>query len=196
MAGKKVPALNSSSMSDISFLLLTFFLMVSSINTDQGIQRRLPPPADPNQKPPEIHKRNTFTVLVNMNDALLINGELGDINSLKDRAKEFLGNPNNLPTLPEKEMKDIPLLGKVPVSQGVISLQNDRGTSYDMYLKVQNELTAAISELRNELSKSKFSRKYVDCTDEQREAIDKAIPVAISEAEPKNISGQKTQGGK
>ena len=195
MAGKKLPALNSSSMSDISFLLLTFFLMVSSINTDQGIQRRLPPPADPNQKPPEIHKRNTFTVLVNMNDNLLINGEIGDINALKERAKEFLGNPNNSPDLPEKENIDIPLLGNTPVSKGVISLQNDRGTSYDMYIKVQNELTAAVNELRDELSREKFSRKYVDCNDEQKEAIDKAVPVAISEAVPKNIGGQKTQGG-
>ena len=65
---KKLPALNSSSMSDISFLLLTFFLLTSSINTDMGIQRRLPPPTDPSVKPPDIHKRNTFVVLVNMND--------------------------------------------------------------------------------------------------------------------------------
>lgn len=195
MAGKKLPALNSSSMSDISFLLLTFFLLTSSINTDSGIQRRLPPPADPNQKPPEIHERNTFVVLVNMADQLLINNEPGDINSLKDRAKEFLANPNNAANLPEKESKDIPLLGKVQVSKGVISLQNDRGTSYDMYIKVQNELTAAVNELRDELAREKFSRKYIDCSTEQQAAIDKAVPVAISEAEPKNIGGQKTQGG-
>lgn len=196
MAGKKLPALNSSSMSDISFLLLTFFLLTSSINTDSGIQRRLPPPADPNQKPPDIHKRNTFVVLVNMNDQLLINGEPGEINSLKDRAKEFLANPNNAADLPEKVSKDIPLLGKIQVSKGVISLQNDRGTSYDMYIKVQNELTAAVNELRDELAREKFSRKYVDCNNDQKESVDKAIPVAISEAEPKNIGGQPTQGGK
>ncbi|MBP3253023.1 MAG: biopolymer transporter ExbD [Bacteroidales bacterium] len=194
MAGKKLPALNSSSMSDISFLLLTFFLMVSSINTDQGIQRRLPPPADPNQTPPEIHERNTFRVLVDMNDRLMFNGEIGDINLLRGRAKEFLSNPTNAANLPEKETKNIPLLGQVQVSKGIISLQNDRGTSYDMYLKVQNELTAAVNELRDEMAKEKFSRKYVDCSNEQRDAIDKAIPVAISEAEPKNISGQKTGG--
>ena len=194
MAGKKLPALNSSSMSDISFLLLTFFLMVSSINTDQGIQRRLPPPADPNQTPPEIHERNTFRVLVDMNDRLMFNGEIGDINLLRGRAKEFLSNPTNAANLPEKETKNIPLLGQVQVSKGIISLQNDRGTSYDMYLKVQNELTAAVNELRDEMAKEKFSRKYVDCSNEQRDAIDKAILVAISEAEPKNISGQKTGG--
>ena len=87
---KKLPALNSSSMSDISFLLLTFFLLTSSINTDMGIQRRLPPPSDPNVKPPDIHRRNTFVVLVNKDDQLLFNGELGEINLLKERAKEFL----------------------------------------------------------------------------------------------------------
>ncbi len=188
---KKLPGLNASSMSDISFLLLTFFLLVSSINTDMGIQRRLPPPSDPNVKPPDIHRRNTFVVLVNKEDKLLFNGEIGEINLLKERAKEFLANPDNLPNLPEKMSRDIPLLGTVEVSKGVISLQNDRGTSYDMYLKVQNELTAAVSELRDEMAKTKFGKAYVDCSEMQREAIDKAIPIAISEGEPKNIGGKK-----
>lgn len=188
---KKLPGLNASSMSDISFLLLTFFLLVSSINTDMGIQRRLPPPSDPNVKPPDIHRRNTFVVLVNKDDKLLFNGELGEINVLKERAKEFLANPENLANLPEKVAKDIPLLGTVEVSKGVISLQNDRGTSYEMYLMVQNELTAAVNELRDEMAKTKFGKSYVDCSAMQREAIDKAIPIAISEAEPKNIGGKK-----
>ena len=190
-AKKKLPALNSASMSDISFLLLTFFLLTSSINTDMGLQRRLPPPSDPNVKPPDIHRRNTFVVLVNKEDQLLFNNEIGDINMLKERAKEFLSNPNNLPNLPEKDKTDIPLLGTVDVSKGVISLQNDRGTSYEMYLMVQNELTAAINELKDELSRAKFAKAYVDCNSEQREAIDKAIPTAISEAEPKNVGGTK-----
>ena len=188
---KKLPGLNASSMSDISFLLLTFFLLVSSINTDIGIQRRLPPPSDPNVKPPDIHRRNTFVVLVNKDDKLLFNNELGDITALKDRAKEFLSNPDNLPNLPEKQTRNIPLLGDVEVSKGVISLQNDRGTSYEMYLMVQNELTAAVNELRDEMSKARFGRAYIDATQSQREAIDKAIPIAISEAEPKNIGGSK-----
>lgn len=188
---KSLPALNSASMSDISFLLLTFFLLTSSINTDMGIQRRLPPPSDPTVKPPDIHRRNTFVVLVNREDRLLFNEEIGEINMLKERAKEFLSNPQNLDNLPEKMTKDIPLLGTVEVSKGVISLQNDRGTSYEMYLMVQNELTAAINELRDEMARVKFGKAYIDCSDAQREAIDKAIPIAISEAEPKNIGGKK-----
>src|SRR5574344_1712968 len=157
---KEVPQVNSSSSADISFLLLTFFLLTSSINTDLGIQRRLPPPSDPSVKPPEIHKRNTFTVKVNRADQLLFDGQVGEITGLKERAKEFLSNPQNLPNLPEKTTTEIPLIGKYEVSKGVISLQNDRGTSYDMYFKVQNELTGAINELKDELARVRFGRAY------------------------------------
>ena len=190
--GRKTPGLNTSSMSDISFLLLAFFLLVSNINTDQGIARRLPPPLPKDQKDkPEIKERNIFSVKINYADRILFNGEIGDIHDLKDRAKEFLGNPNNDPNLPEKTQLDIPLLGKMDVSKGVISLQNDRGTSYDMYLAVQNELTAAINEMRDELSRERFGKKYSDLNDQQLDAIDHAIPVAISEAEPTKIGEQK-----
>ena len=179
-------------MSDISFLLLAFFLLVSNINTDQGIARRLPPPLPENQeKPPDVKERNIFVVKINSKDRLLFNGEVGDIRDLKDRAKEFLGNPNNLPNLPEKLQMEIPLLGMMDISKGIISLQNDRGTSYDMYVAVQNELQAAIIEMRNELSQEKFGRKYVDLNVQQAEAIDQAIPIAISEAEPTKVGERK-----
>ena len=77
------------------------------------------------------------------------------------------------------------------VSQGVISLQNDRGTSYDMYIQVQNELMAAVNEMRDELAVGRFGRSYTDLSNEQRSAVDKAIPAAISEAEPTKIGGNK-----
>lgn len=179
-------------MSDISFLLLAFFLLVSNINTDQGIARRLPPPLPPNQKePPEVKERNIFIVKINSKDRLLFNGEVGDIDDLRERAKNFLTNPYDDPKLPEKIDMDIPMLGTMKVSKGIISLQNDRGTSYDMYVAVQNELTAAINEIRTDLSLERFGRKYADLNDSQREAIDKAIPIAISEAEPTKIGERK-----
>lgn len=174
-------------MADISFLLLTFFLMTSSINTDMGIARKLPPPLPPDAEKPDIRERNIFVVKVNSQDALLFDGEYGRIEDLKDRAKEFLSNPEDKDNLPQKETINIDLLGPMQVSKGVISLQHDRGTSYGMYFQVQNELTAAVNEMRNELSVSRFGKKYVDLNDPQREAVDKAIPVAISEAEPTKI---------
>ncbi len=187
---RKTPGLNTGAMSDISFLLLAFFLMVSNINTDMGIARKLPPPLPEDAEAPDVRERNIFVVMVNKDDRLLYNNEYGRIEDLKDRAKEFLGNPNDLPNLPEKVDTEIPLLGNVKVSKGVISLRNDRGTSYDMYLQVQNELTAAIKEMRDELSTARFGKKFADITESQREAIEQAIPVAISEAEPTKIGGK------
>lgn len=193
---KKTPGLNTSSMADISFLLLTFFLMTSSINTDMGIARRLPPPLPPNQdKPPEIRERNIFVVYINYADAVLYgvgNDKSGtDIRNLREDVKAFFSKPE-AEGGPQVEMVKIDGFGKegemYPVSKGVISLRNDRGTSYDTYLWVQNELAAAINELRSELSVTKFGKTYVDLSETQREAIDKAIPVAISEAEPKDNS--------
>jgi biopolymer transport protein ExbD len=188
----KTPQINSGSMADISFLLISFFLLTSSINTDLGISRRLPPPLDPNVKPPEIKQRNIFTVLINQGDKLLVEGRPGDISTLRSQAKEFLSNPTNNPELPEKEMKFIPNLGEVNIAKNaVISLKNDRGTSYEMYILVQNELTAAINELRDELSVEKFGVKMDLLTNEKYlEAIKTAIPVSISEAEPENVGGQ------
>lgn len=188
---KKPPEINTGSMADISFLLLTFFLLTSSINTDKGIFRKLPPPADPNVKPADIKDRNIFTVLINKNDRLLVEGKLSDIRLLREETKKFLSNPTDDPELPEKKREDIPLLGAFPVSKGVISVQNDRGTSYNMFIKVQNELTAAINELRDELAMNKFNRKFAEITDPNViSAIQKAIPIAISEAEPVDIGGQ------
>ena len=118
----------------------------------------------------------------------MIDGKPGDVRNLKDLAKEFLSNPANRADLPEKELKQIDYLGDVFVSKGIISLKNDRGTSYDMYIQVQDALTAAVNELRNELSIDKFGMKFEDLSNEDYiSAIKSAVPVSISEAEPENI---------
>lgn len=188
---KRPAEFNASSMADIAFLLLIFFLVTTTMDVDTGISRRLPPPIDPSVKPPDVKDRNIFNVLVNKNDRLLVEGKEGDIRLLKDQAKEFLSNPYNTEDLPEKRMEDIPLLGgEFPVSKGIISLKNDRGTSYDMYIKVQNELTKAINELRDELSMERFGIKFENLKDEDMiDAIQTAVPVSISEAEPEDVGG-------
>ena len=117
------PEINTGSMADISFLLVTFFLLTSSINTDMGITRKLPPPLDPKNPPPDIDikERNVLKVLVSKSDALLVQGKYIDIRELKETAKNFLSNPNNLTDLPEMEERDIPGLGKVKVSKGRVA---------------------------------------------------------------------------
>lgn len=197
---RKTPGLNTSSMADISFLLLAFFLMVSDIKTDKGIARVLPPIPKENAERPEIHQRNIFTVLVNADDRILTTTTTGglepcSIDQLKGRVKTFLNsNRGENPLLPEMEPTDIEGLGRINVSKGVISLQCHNSTSYDKYFQVQNELTAAITELRNELSSNKFGRaNYMDLPNEKennlRKAVEKAIPMAISEAKPSNLGG-------
>ena len=189
---KKIPEINAGSMADISFLMLIFFLVTTTMDVDTGIVRRLPPLPEKDAEVPEVKERNVFNVLVNKNDNLLVENQWGDISTLKDKTKEFLSNPNNREDLPEKKAEDIPYLGSYPVSRGIISLKNDRGTSYDMYIKVQNELTAAVNELRNELSKQKFGKSFSDLTDQDViAAIQKAIPMSISEAEPEDVGGKK-----
>ncbi len=192
MAKRKVPEINSGSMADIAFLLLIFWLMTTSMNVDSGISRKLPPLVDQESDPGmDAHERNVLMVFVSGNNQLLVAGQRMDISGLSEKAKIFITNPTNDPNMPEKEMTEIPLLGKYPVSKGLISLQNDRGTSYDMYLKVQNELTKAYNQAKDELAQQKFGRPYTDLNDEQQKAINKAIPVKISEAEPRNLTGGK-----
>lgn len=179
-------------MADIAFLLLIFFLVTTTMNVDTGLPRMLPPIPEKDQPEQDVKvkQRNVFTVLINKSDRLLVRGEPMDVTMLKEKTKEFVMNPNNDPNMSEHEDKDVDMIGTFSVSKGVVSLQNDRGTSYTMYMKVQNELVAAYNELREDLSRSTFGKSYDKLSQEEKDAIGKAIPSRISEAEPKNIGGK------
>ena len=187
---KKVPELNSSSSADIAFLLLSYFLMTTTMNQDSGLQRRLPPmPAkDQEVQDQKVNRRNIIIVKINSQDRLFAGNEPIDVSRLKDKIKEFLLNPNDDPKLPEKEMKDIEGFGQYPVSKGVISLQNDRGTSYQAYIAVQNEIVRAINEIREDFCRANYGKAYENLTEEQQEIVREAVPQLISEAEPKDVS--------
>lgn len=188
---KKTPEINATSTADIAFLLLVFFLATTTMNVDSGIYRRLPPYQPDNTEAPKYAKRNILQVLVNRNNQLAINGELADVSTLKERTKEFILNVNESEDLPQKEFKEIPFFGNVPVSKGIVSLQSDKGTSYAMYIAVQDQLTAAFNEMRNMRANEKFGKNYDNLNAEQQDAVKEYIPMLISEAEPKNIGGKK-----
>jgi len=189
---REIGEINAGSMADIAFLLLIFFLVTTTMDVDSGLLTKLPPPINPEDpKPPPIKERNVFIVLVNRNDQLLVEGEVGDIKTLKNKTKQFISNLSNNPNLSAKKPpENIDLIGTYQISKGVISLQNDRGTSYDMYVQVQNELSAAYNELRDDLAMQKFGRKYKELSKKQGKAVRKAIPKMVSEAEPKNVGGE------
>lgn len=190
MAKRKTPGLNTGAMSDISFLLLTFFLLTSSINTEQGIPRKLPPPKtdDTQEIKADINRRNVLNVIVNFRDEIFVNGEVMMVSELKDKAKIFFSNPTNDPSLPVKENKLIDGIGDFPVSKGVVSLTNDQGTSYNMYVQVQNELQRAVNELRDECALQYFGKKFSTLDSASQRAVTAAIPMSISEAPPMDYS--------
>ena len=188
---RKVPEIPSASLADIAFMLLIFFLVTTTMDVDSGLERRLPQWVDPEeqQEDQQIKDRNVFVVLVNRNNDLLVENEYENLNNLRERAKEFMANPYDDPALPEKEPRQVAHFGEVMITKGVISLRNDIDTRYGMYIAVQNELVAAINELREELAREKFGRSFTDLEKDQQDAIREIYPSRISEAEPKRVGG-------
>lgn len=172
MPKRESPAINASSMADIAFLLLIFFLVTTTIDIDKGIKVKLPPWSD---EPPEnmkLNTRNVFSVLVNKDNQLLVRGESMDPAVLKEKAMEFIMNPRQLDNL------------SVSPKKAIISLKNDRGTEYETYITVYNELKAAYNEIWNDISKERFGKDYSDLDIKLKREIRKDVPFVISEAEP------------
>ena len=202
MARRSTPEVNAGSMADIAFLLLIFFLVTTTIEKDKGIARQLPPIEDI-EDPPIIKQKNLFVVNVNRNDQLLVEEELMDIKDLRQAAIDFIDNGGAPAGSPE--YCDYCRGARLPSSsdnpnKAVISVQNDRLTSYKMYIAVQNELVAAYNYLRDRESMRMYGWKFtevkkaidegnfpgnVDRTQEQLEEIQGLIPLKLSEAEPK-----------
>ena len=182
MAKRSTPALNTSSTADIAFLLLCYFLMTTTMGSQTGLSRRLPPMPDQNQKQVDqkVNRRNIIIVKINSADRILAGSEPIEVSQLKDKIKEFLSNPADDPNLPEKENQEIEGFGQYPVSKGVISLQNDRGTSYRAYIAVQNELVKAV--------RNNYGKPFASLSEDKQDIVKKAIPQNISEAEPKDVS--------
>jgi hypothetical protein len=203
MARRATPEVNAGSMADIAFLLLIFFLVTTTIEKDKGIARQLPPIEPPTEKPPIIKQKNLFIVNVDKIDRLLVEDELMDLKDLRAAAIEFLDNGGAPAGSPEhcshckgsrsSSSSDNP-------DKAVISVQNDRLTSYKMYISVQNELVAAYNFLRDRESQRLYGWKFTemkkmldegsytgnkDKLEPKLENIQGLFPLKLSEAEPK-----------
>ena len=192
---RKMPGLNTSSTADISFMLLIFFLVTTSMDTDQGLGRTLPKPPEEEQLNTEIKvkERNILNIRINKDNYVMIGDDYASLDDVKERAKEFIKNADNKPNLPELKAKKIKGLGKTMMvtENHVISVQTDRSTDYGIYFAVQDALVAAYNELRDELSKQEFGVRYEFLKSEEQKAIREVYPQKISEAEPKKYGGQQ-----
>jgi len=162
---------NAGSMADVAFLLLIFFLVATTIDVDKGITVKLPPWA-PDQEIPKVSEKNVLSVKVNKFDHLMVRGELTPISRLKDKTVEFILNPNGRTNMPDSPKK------------AVISLQNDRETSYQTYISVYNELKAAYNNIWKEEAIKRYGQSYDLLSKSQQQVIRDDIPLVISEAEP------------
>ena len=203
MAKRAAPEVNAGSMADIAFLLLIFFLVTTTIETDSGINRKLPP-TDEIVDPPVIKERNIFTVVVNKDNRLLVEEDVMELSELRQAAIAFLDNGGG----EGEEACDYCKGEKDPSSsdnpeKAIISLKNDRETSYKVYIAVQNELVAAYNDLRDRefsslnpmtgLSYREAQKRYDDprttATDKAKlkpllDEVKAMYPQKLSEAEP------------
>jgi len=172
------PEINASSMADIAFLLLIFFLVTTIIDSDKGITVKLPPMFD---EPilAEINKKNVMNILVNSKDQMLVNDEVTKVLDLKQLAIDFVNNYGS-----DATKSDSP-------DEAIISLKNDEGTTYEMYLSVHNELKAAYNTMWNDESMKKFGKNYKALNNENRRIIREVYPYRISEAEPEDYGKEE-----
>ncbi|MGA8852550.1 MAG: biopolymer transporter ExbD [Christiangramia sp.] len=202
MAKRSAPEVNAGSMADIAFLLLIFFLVTTTIETDSGISRKLPPWQPEDVEPPVIKQRNIFTVEVNSNNQLLVEDEEMELSELQEAAVEFLDNGAGT----GDEACSFCQGAKNPSSsvnpqKAIISLMNNRGTEYGTYIAVQNELVAAYNQLRDREAQRMYGMTYTqmeknyndpgfngdkDALKEKIDIITDMIPQKLSEAEPRS----------
>jgi hypothetical protein len=159
MAKRAAPEVNAGSMADIAFLLLIFFLVTTTIETDTGINRKLPPIED-NEEDVIIKQKNIFTVLLNGKDQLLVEDELMELKDIRKAAVEFLDNGGDGTCNYCRGKKD-PGSSDNP-EKAIFSLKNERETSYKMYISVQNELVAAYNELRNRRAQALYGQSFIE----------------------------------
>jgi len=185
MSRNRISEINTGSMADIAFLLLIFFLVATTMDVDQGLLRKLPAESgDSIQR----KKRNTLNVLINRENQLMVRNEEIGLKDLRKITKEFIENCNDDENLPQREIIHAKYFGDIPVTKKhIISLQTDRGTAYEMYIAVQNELVGAYNDLRNDLAMEKWGIHYELLPEEQKKAVEEIYPLRISEAEP-NLS--------
>ena len=171
--GREGGEIDGSSLADIAFLLLIFFLVVTTIDVDSGIGLVLPPIPD-DIEPPPVRERNLLNILVNAQGMVLINEQPAAIPTVRDRVKEFIDNNGVDPNLSESP------------DDAIVSIKTDRRTPYNVYIDMLDEVMGAYEELRNAASQQRFGVPYssLEQGSIQREEIQEMYPKKISIAEP------------
>ena len=172
-------------------MLLIFFLVTSSMDTDKGLPRQLPSPQDSLVvQELLVKKRNVMQIAIDSHDVLTLDGQAVTPSELTDRVAEFVANDQNDPALPEKSRREVHLLGLTEVSdRHILSIQVDRQTSYNAYFQMQNAIVAAYVRLRHRLALRSFGHGLRQCSAEEQDVLGMVFPQRISEAVPTEEGG-------
>ena len=157
---REVPGLNTTSTADISFMLLVFFLVTTSMDADKGMNRQLPPKQDEKQEMMDVDRSKVMSLALSEEGLLTIDEKIADIDKIRRQLKEFI------------------------VSAGpshIIELKTDRKCDYDTYFHLQNEIVRSYREIRDAAAKQQFGKPYGKCTAEQREQIAEKYPQRVQE---------------
>ena len=186
---RTVPGLNATAMADISFMLLIFFLVTSSMDADKGLSRQLPPlPNEQLEQVQTVKQRNVLQIMIDATDRLTCNGDTMSAIQLTQCIVEFVENAEHNPSMPEKSRREVNLLGLMEVSDcHILSIQVDRNTSFDVYFQMQNAIVAAYNQLRNRLAEQRFGHSLEHCSKEELEALVIVYPQRISEQQPTDM---------
>lgn len=159
---RETPGLNTTSTADISFMLLIFFLVTTSMDVDKGLLRQLPSP-EPQKKEQQtvVDKANLMELRLTAGDTLLVNGKPMKVSQLKEETIRFVHR-----------------LGK----KHLISIESDRDADYNLYFQMQNQLMEAYSQLRNETAQKKYHRNYALLNNDQKEQVRNICPQRITES--------------
>ena len=192
MARRGNAEINAGSMADIAFLLLIFFLVTTTMDVDSGIARKLP---EKSEEPPKvtIKQKNVLDIVVNRNNQLLVEEQFVQVTDIKRLAMDFIDNGGGLSTPKDGnpgEPCDYCNGAKDPASsdhpsKAIVSLQSDRGTSYGMYISIQNEIEAAYNELRSKLSLKKYGRSYKDLLKDYKNNPSESLKAKITDLKEK-----------
>ena len=165
---EQIPELNTSSTADISFMLLIFFLVTSSMDTDKGLLRQLPPLPQEQTPPTDVRKDHVMQVTLDARDQLAIDGTLLTPRQLKEQIMAFVAADR---------------------TEHVISIRTDRATTYEAYFRMQNAIVAAYAQLREAYARERFGKSYSELVEEQRDEVNQYYPQRISETKPSKEGG-------
>lgn len=167
----RVPGLNTTSTADISFMLLIFFLVTTSMDPDKGISRELPSIDKKSENTPtNVSQAKTLMLRIDGQGRLYCNDKPMELRALKDSVKAVVNRG-----------------GK----QHIIQLRTERDAAYDAYFHVQNEIVAAYDELRNEKAEQVYGEPFGNLNIGQKESIVKAVPQRISETYVQQEGGRQ-----